>query len=131
MTSAQPHTRTNSKPIVSGDFSILSLLEETVEVYEEAMAESLSSVASAESSILKERLANHPDWADKVDSANVSVKDGHIEYTVDHPDATDLEYGNPVKKVVATGMLRSVAKSREYDVNESLMRQLSSRLPDA
>jgi hypothetical protein len=131
MTSAQLHTTTGSKPIVSGEFSLLSILEETVEVYEKAMSESLSSVASAESNILKQRLANHPDWADKVDSANVSVKDGHMEYTVDHPDAQDLEYGNPMKKVVATGILRSVAKSREYDVNESLMRQLSSRLPSA
>lgn len=131
MTSAQLHTSTGSKPIVSGDFSILSILEETVDTYESAMSQSLSSVLSEESSVLKEQLSRHPDWADKVDSANVSVKDGFMEYTVDHPDAQDLEYGNPMKKVVATGILRSVAKSREYDVNESLMRHLSNRLPDA
>jgi hypothetical protein len=131
MTSAQLHTSTGSKPIVSGDFSILSILEETVDTYESAMSQSLSSVLSEESSALKEQLSRHPDWADKVDSANVSVKDGFMEYTVDHPDAQDLEYGNPMKKVVATGALRSIAKSREFTVNESLMRHLSSRLPDA
>jgi hypothetical protein len=88
-------------------------------------------VLSEESSALKEQLSRHTDWADKVDSANVSVKDGFMEYTVDHPDAQDLEYGNPMKKVVATGALRSIAKSREFTVNESLMRHLSSKLPDA
>jgi hypothetical protein len=131
MTSTQLHTSTGSKPIISGDFSIISILEETVATYEEAMTQSLSSVVDEESSVLKEQLSQHPDWADKVDSANVSVKDGHMEYSVNHPDALDLEYGNPLKKVVATGTLRSIAKSREYDVNESLMRHLSSRLPDA
>lgn len=131
MTSAQLHTTTGSKPIVSGNFSIISILEETVNTYEDAMSQSLSSVVNEESSILKEKLSRHPDWADKVDSANVSVKDGFMEYSVDHPDALDLEYGNPIKKVVATGALRSIAKSREYDVNDSLMRHLSSRLPDA
>jgi hypothetical protein len=131
MTSAQLHTSTGSKPIVSGDFSILSILEETVDTYESAMSQSLSNVLSEESSALKEQLSRHPDWADKVDSANVSVKDGFMEYTVDHPDAQDLEYGNPMKKVVATGALRSIAKSREFTVNESLMRHLSSKLPDA
>lgn len=131
MTSAQLHTSTGSKPIVSGEFSLLSILEETVDVYEDVLAKSLSTVASEESTILKERLANHPDWADKVDSANVSVKDGFLEYTVDHPDAQKLEYGNPMENVVATGMLRSIAKSREYDVNSALTSYLSSGLPSA
>lgn len=131
MTSAQSHTRTGSGPIVSGNFSILSILEETVNSYEEAMTQSLSSVVNEESSVLKEQLSRHPDWADKADLAKVSVNEGALEYTVDHPDAMDLEYGNPMKKVVPTGILRSIAKNREYSVTESLMRHLSSRLPDA
>lgn len=131
MTSAQLHTTTGSKEVISGNLSILSIIEESVDYYEDALSESLYSVIDEESSILKEQLSSHPDWSDKVDSANVSVKDGHMEYSVDHPDAMDLEYGNPMKQVIATGILRSVAKSREYDVNESLMRHLSSRLPDA
>lgn len=131
MTSAQSHTRTGSRPIVSGNFSILSILEETVNSYEDAMEQSLSSVVNEESTVLKEKLSQHPDWADKAESAKVSVSGGSLDYSVDHPDAMDLEYGNPMKQVVPTGVLRSIAKSREYDVNESLMRHLSSRLPDA
>lgn len=131
MTSAQPYIRTGSRPSVSGNLSILSVLEETAEKYVDAMAGSLSEVVNEESEYLKDQLSRHPDWADKVDSASVSYNGGQLEYSVSHPDATDLEYGNPMKKVVATGILRSVAKGREYDVNESLMRHLSSRLPSA
>lgn len=131
MASAQLHTTTGSKSIVSGNLSIFSLIEETVSSYETALEQSLSSVVDEESTVLKERLSQHPDWADKADSAKVSVSGGSLEYSVDHPDAMDLEYGNPMKQVVPTGVLRSIAKSREYDVNESLMRHLSSRLPSA
>lgn len=131
MTSAQSYTRTGSSPAVSGNLSILAILEDTADQYVDALAESLSAVVSEESEYLKSQLSRHPDWADKVDSTNVSYRNGKLEYSVSHPDAVDLEYGNPTKKVVATGTLRSVAKSREYDTKESLMRHLSSRLPSA
>lgn len=131
MTSAQSYTRTGSGPIVSGNFFILNILEETVNSYETAMVESLSDVVNTESDYLKDQLSRHPDWADKAENAEVSYNGGYLEYSVSHPDAADIEYGNPMRKVVATGTLRSIAKGREYDVNESLMKHLSSRLPSA
>lgn len=131
MTSAQPYIRTGSRPIVSGNLEILSILEETAEVYEDKLLESLSTVVDNESAYLRSRLSQHPDWADKANQSEVSFRNGSFEYSVAHPDAMDLEYGNPLKKVVATGVLRSVAKGREYDVNQSLMKDLASRLPNA
>lgn len=131
MTSAQSHTTAGSRPLVSGQLAIFSILEESVNNYETALTDAVSDVVGEESEALKDQLSRHPDWSDKVDDANVSYNNGHLEYSVDHPDAVDLEYGNPMRKVTATGVLRSIAKRREYDVNQSLMRHLSSRLPDA
>ncbi len=131
MTSAQLHTSTDSASVISGFPSVISLLKDNLLIYETALEQSLAETAVQETAILRDNLSQHPDWADKGDSAKVSVNNGFFDYSVEHPDAMDLEYGNPTKKVVATGTLRSVAKNREYDVNKSLMKNLSSKLPNA
>ena len=131
MTSTQPHTRTGSSSVISGTPTVISVLEESLESYLDAVKEAVRSVEDEETVALRDQLSRHPDWADKSDSANVHANEGFLNYEVSHPDAMDLEYGNPMKKIVATGVLRSIAKRREYDVNQSLMRHLSSRLPDA
>jgi hypothetical protein len=73
-------------------------------------------------------LANHPDWADKKGNAKVSLTPEGINYSVDHEDAMDLEYGNPMRKVVGTGVLRSTAKRRSFDVTKELMGRVAKRL---
>jgi hypothetical protein len=131
MTSAQPYINKGSGTVISGLPSFVSLLEETISVYGSSLEKAVQDTIEQETTIFKEQLSKHPDWADKVDDGEVTVSEGHLNYAVNHPDALDLEYGNPIKKVVATGTLRSIAKRREYDVNQSLMRHLSNRLPNA
>lgn len=131
MTSAQSYTRKGSGSVISGTPTTISVLEESLDGYLNAVEHAVRSVEQEETTALRDQLSRHPDWADKSDSANVHANEGFLNYEVNHPDAMDLEYGNPMKKIVATGVLRSVAKRREYDVNQSLIRHLSSRLPDA
>jgi hypothetical protein len=131
MTSTQPYVNKGSGTIISGTPSIIGLFEDTLSVYMKSLDEAIKQTEEQESTIFKEQLSSHPDWADKMDDAIVSVNEGHFNYEVNHPDAMDIEYGNPSRKVVATGFLRSTAKNREYSVNESLLKNLSDRLPNA
>lgn len=128
MTSAQLHTSTNSKPIVSGEFALFSELENKINKYDKALESALEETINSEKTHLTDTLANHPDWADKSGNAKVSFTPEGINYSVDHEDALDLEYGNPMRNVVATGVLRSTAKRRSYDVTKELMGRVAKRL---
>lgn len=128
MTSAQMHTSTGSKSIVSGEFALLSVLETSLNNYDKALDSALEETLSVEKTHLTDTLSNHPDWADKAGNAKVSFTPEGINYSVDHEDAMDLEYGNPARNVVATGVLRSTAKRRSYDVTKELMGRVSKRL---
>lgn len=128
MTSAQLHTSTGSGKIVSGEFSLLASLENQIKNYDKALESALKETLDAEKSHLTNTLANHPDWADKAGNAKVSLTPDGINYSVDHDDATDLEYGNPMRKVVATGVLRSTAKRRSFDVTKELMGRIAKRI---
>jgi hypothetical protein len=128
MTSAQLHTNTNSKPIVSGEFALFSGLEQQIKDYDEALNRALEETLDAEKTHLTNTLSNHPDWADKSGNAKVSFTPEGVNYSVDHEDALDLEYGNPMRNVVATGVLRSTAKRRSYDVTKELMGRVAKRL---
>lgn len=131
MTSAQLHTNTGSGTVISGIPTVVSYLKESFGNYENLLSQALSDTVVQETAILRQNLAQHPDWADKVDNASVKVSEGFFDYSVEHPDAMDLEYGNPTTKTIATGTLRSVAKNREYGANKSLMDNLSRRLSNA
>jgi hypothetical protein len=83
---------------------------------------------TVEKDYLRNTLSNHPDWSDKVDKASVALNAGGINYSVDHEDAQDLEYGNPMRNTVATGVLRSTAKRRSYDVSKEFMNRVAKGL---
>lgn len=128
MTSAQPYMSTGSGSIVSGQFSLLSDLQRKIDMYDTAVDKALEKTMSMEQQILVNTLNNHPDWADKADSASVSLTPNGIQYSVEHDDAQDLEYGNPARNVVATGVLRSTAKKRSYDLGNEFYSRVTEEL---
>jgi len=128
MTSAQMHTSTGSGKIVSGEFSLFASLEQQIKKYDKAMDGAIKETLTVEKDYLRNTLSNHPDWSDKVDKASVALTAGGINYSVDHEDAQDLEYGNPMRNTVATGVLRSTAKRRSYDVSKEFMNRVAKGL---
>jgi hypothetical protein len=128
MTSAQLHTSTGSGKIVSGELVLFSDLQNKIDKYDKAIDGALEETLNYEKTHLTDTLSNHPDWADKSGNAKVSFTPEGINYSVDHEDAMDLEYGNPARKVVATGLLRSTAKRRSYDVTNELMGRIAKRI---
>jgi len=117
-----------SKPIVSGEMALFADIQRQINNYEKALEGAIEETIGHEQKYLSNTLSNHPDWADKAGNAKVSFTPEGINYSVDHEDATDLEYGNPMRKVVATGVLRSTAKRRSYDVTKELMGRVAKRL---
>lgn len=128
MTSAQLYTSTGSDSAVSGQFFMISDLERKIDMYENALDDALEETLSVEKQFLSNTLSNHPDWADKADNANVSLTNDGFQYSVNHDDAQDLEYGNPARNVVATGVLRSTAKRRSYDLGNEFYSRVAERL---
>lgn len=128
MTSAQLHTSTGSGKIVSGEFSLFASLEQQIKNYDKAMNKAIEETLTVEKKHLRDTLSNHPDWSDKVDKASVALTPGGINYSVDHEDAQDLEYGNPMRNTVATGTLRSIAKRRSYEISKEFMSRVAKGL---
>lgn len=128
MTSAQMHTSTGSGKIVSGEFSLFASLEQQIKNYDKAMNKAIEETLTVEKEHLRDTLSSHPDWADKADKSSVSLTPGGINYSVDHEDAQDLEYGNPMRNTVATGTLRSIAKRRSYDISKEFMSRVAKGL---
>lgn len=128
MTSAQPHTSKDSKPAISGNFSLFGQLTEFTQTYGDRASKSLEAVIEDERKALKDTLSQHPDWSDLADKSDVQVNDGDLEYIVDDPYAMDLEYGNPQKNIVATGLLRATAVSRATEVTSGLSRRIMEGL---
>lgn len=128
MTSTQSYMSVGFKPIVSGEMALFADIERQINNYEKALEGAIEETLGHEQKYLSSTLSNHPDWADKAGNAKVSFTPEGINYSVDHEDATDLEYGNPMRKVVATGVLRSTAKRRSYDVTKELMGRVAKRL---
>ena len=128
MTSTQSYMSVGFKPIVSGEMALFADIERQINNYEKALEGAIEETIGHEQKYLSNTLSNHPDWADKAGNAKVSFTPEGINYSVDHEDATDLEYGNPMRKVVATGVLRSTAKRRSYDVTKELMGRVAKRL---
>lgn len=130
MTSAQPYTSTGSKPLVSGDFAVTGFLESFIETYETAIQESLEETISEEQKKFSDTLGRHPDWSTMADGARVRLSEEGLEYTVDgDPDViSHLEYGNPLKKISATGVVRSTARRSQerfpYDFNERVAQRM-------
>lgn len=131
MVPAQLHASSGSGEIISGEFYALSLLQDIVDEYPKALNEALLELIQEETSHLVSRMDNHPDWGYVSDKAYVSLIEEGIEYGVADEIASDLEYGNPQKNVVASGLLRSTAKRRSYELGQKLAENISKRLPSA
>lgn len=131
MTSLQPHASTDSAQTISGDFYLLSLLNDSVQAYPEALDEAILSLLEEEKRELSGRMSAHPDWGYLSDKAEVSLTEDGIKYAVNDEIAVDLEYGNPQTNIVATGLLRSVAKRRSFGLVSRFMEKISKGLPRA
>ena len=131
MTSAQVHTTVGSKGNISETFDFILEFEKFFDTIEDRTQDAVSSTISEETQVLRDTLGNHPDWSPMKDSAEVRLEDGMLAYRVEDPRAMDIEYGNPQKKIVATGLLRSTAVSRSQDVTESIMNKIIGGLQDA
>jgi hypothetical protein len=130
MTSAQLHTSKDSKGIIHGEFPFIFALDTLVAKYPEAVAEAVAETLSNEQTHLSNVMSDHPDWAHLSDKAQVSISDGSLEYGVNEPsDETNmLEFGDPSKRVVATGLLRSTAFKRSQDIKKQLTEAVSRKL---
>lgn len=131
MIPAQLHASSGSGAVISGEFYALSLLKDIVDEYPAALEKAMIDLVEEEKGALTDRMGNHPDWGYLEDKAYVSVTTEGLEYGVADEIASDLEYGNPQKKIVASGLLRSTAKRRSFDLGKSLMDKISKGLPDA
>lgn len=130
MTSAQLHTSTNSNSIIRGEFPTAWFFEDLLEAYPKAVVASVKELLENEQAQLSNTMSNHPDWAHLSDEAKVGLVDGHVEYSVNNPtnEVSMLEYGDPTKQVVATGLLRSTAFKRTQDLKRELTSLLSNKL---
>lgn len=130
MTSAQLHTSTNSNSIIRGEFPTAWFFEDLLEAYPQAVIASVKELLENEQALLSDTMSNHPDWAHLSDEAKVVLVDGQVEYSINNPtnEVTMLEYGDPTKKVVATGLLRSTAFKRTQDLKRELTSLLSNKL---
>jgi hypothetical protein len=120
MTSLQSHTSTGTKPVISGYFSVASAYEEVVANLDAYIANTLRSISEEEELSFKNRLNETPDWKHAQENARVSLTESSIEFSVDHEDAQDLEYGNPMTKRVASGLIRSQTKRRADEIGPGL-----------
>ena len=130
MTSAQLHTSTNSNSIIRGEFPTAWFFEDLLEAYPKAVVASVKELLENEQAQLSNTMSNHPAWAHLSDEAKVGLVDGHVEYSVNNPtnEVSMLEYGDPTKQVVATGLLRSTAFKRTQDLKRELTSLLSNKL---
>lgn len=130
MTSLQSHASTGSSKTISGDFYLLSLLEDSISGYPDALEKALSDLLAEEKAELTDRMSAHPDWSHLSDKAEVSFEGNNVKYAVNDDVAVDLEYGNPQTSITATGLLRSTAKRRSFDLATRLMDKVSKGLPN-
>lgn len=120
----------NSNSIIRGEFPTAWFFEDLLEAYPKAVVASVKELLENEQSHLSNTMSNHPDWAHLSDEAKVVLVDGQVEYSINNPtnEVTMLEYGDPTKQVVATGLLRSTAFKRTQDLKRELTSLLSKKL---
>lgn len=132
MTSAQVHTAgVSRKPILSGEFAVVGHIGGVVSTIGPSLMNAIQSAVQQEQEYLQQRMDEHPDWKLLSPGANVTLEDDQIVYGVSpeyEEDAMALEYGDPMKKVIATGLLRGTARRREEDLPHELMAQVSEEV---
>lgn len=121
MDSLQSHTYTGAKPLISGNFAIAEMYEDFTENVDKYIANTLRNITEEESETFKDRLNGHPAWSHTQDNAKVAMTLTSVEFSVEHKDAQDLEYGNPVTNRVASGLIRSHTKERSDELGFNLV----------
>lgn len=129
MTSAQVHTAgVSRKPILSGEFAIIGYLSDVVSAVSPALNSAIEASVQEEQGFLQQRMETHPDWKSLSEGARVTFEDDRLVYGVSDEyseDAQRLEYGDPMQKVVATGLLRGTARRREEELSHEIMAKVS------
>lgn len=130
MTSTSTYTAMGSSDDKYTYFSAVDDLIDMAEVYPEALQEALLETKQAEEDNLRRAMLRHPDWMGLSDNATVDYAGGEFSYRVNdkHDLASALEYGDPTRKITATGLLRSMAKRREDDVKRELTDRIATKL---
>lgn len=130
MTSASTYTATGSSDDTYTYFEDIDALIDMVNVYPQALQEALSETKQAEEDNLREAMLRHPDWMGLSEHAAVDYSGGQFSYRVSDQQelASALEYGDPTRKITATGLLRSMAKRREEDAKKELVDRLARKL---
>ena len=120
----------NSKSVITGEFPFVSFFSEYLTAFPSAYKGALEDTVAAEHSHLSERMSSHPDWVEHAPNADVSVVGNHLEYGVsaNKDKAKLVEYGDPAKKVVPTGLLRSTALRRSHDLQSEFSDRISNRM---
>ena len=132
MTASSTYSRNGSSASTPAEFSpFVSWVESAVSSLPQAIVQAVAAVEKEEKSFLEDRLNKHPDWAAIKPVVNVNYGEGGMVYQVPGAKAHQLEYGNPEDSIVATGLVRSTAKRREYDVQQSMTGHLNRAITSA
>ncbi len=121
MTASSTYSSTGSNAPVPAEFGpFFAWVSQAVASLPNTILQAISQVEAQEKAALEDRLNRHPDWASIAPEVNVKYGDNGLTYSVSGAKAHQLEYGNPEDSIVATGLVRSTAKRREYDVQKSM-----------
>jgi hypothetical protein len=132
MTASSTYSRNGSSASTPAEFSpFVSWVESAVNALPQAIVQAITAVEKEEKTFLEDRLNRHPDWAAIKPNANVRYGQEGMVYQVPGAQAHQLEYGNPEESIVATGLVRSTAKRREYDVQQSLTGHINKAITSA
>lgn len=120
-----------SGSLISGTPSVVTFVESLVENFPTIIMEALDEIRAEEEETLRVAMSDHPEWKKHSQKASVSIEGKNINYGVKDPhdpDVVDLEYGNPVKNVAPTGLLRATAQRRSFDVSVKMSSKFSEKL---
>jgi hypothetical protein len=122
------NARGSSSPLISGLPAAVSLAENIVKNFPSLMETVLAEIKAEEEEALRSSMQNHPDWSQHTDKAQVGFSEGAIVYSADGDGIEDLEYGNPISNIAPTGLIRSTAQQRSYDVAVNMSRKFSNKM---
>ena len=123
----------DSSPLISGTPFSVNLAQSLVENFSDILLETMEEIQKEEEEALRVAMGDHPEWSQHTEKASVGIEGTNITYSVkdpNDPDIVDLEYGNPVRNVAPTGLLRSTAQKRSFDVAVKMSSKFSEKIKD-
>lgn len=125
---------TSKTSLISGELSIMGYAEFLSKEYPKALRKAITQAVEDEQTALRESADTNSEWSDLADGLSVrydSEQTAFVYGTEDAPEnsqkSKDLEYGVPTK-TAPNPLLRSFAKSREFDLGERVAKLVDKDL---